>query len=113
VLRQFDDDDILHPVTYFSRKHSAAEINHEIYDKELVAIIHAFKKWCPLLEGFPHTIEVIFDHQNLTYFTTNYLLNYLQTQWFKLLSCFNFEIHYRPGKVCGKADVLTCYGQGS
>jgi hypothetical protein len=61
VLSQYDDDNILHPVAYFSRKHSPAEINYEIYDKELLAIIQVLKKWRPLLEGSPHTIEVS-DH---------------------------------------------------
>jgi hypothetical protein len=45
VLSQYDDDnDILHPVPYFSRKHFLAEINYEIYDKELLAIVQAFKE---------------------------------------------------------------------
>jgi hypothetical protein len=29
---------------------------------ELLAIVQAFKEWHPLLEGFPHTIEVISDY---------------------------------------------------
>jgi hypothetical protein len=59
VLSQYDDDDIIYPVAYFSRKYSPAEINYEIYDEELLIIICAFTEWCSLLEGFPHTIEVI------------------------------------------------------
>jgi hypothetical protein len=43
VLPQYDDNDILHPVAYFSKKHSPAEINYEIYDKELLAIVWAFE----------------------------------------------------------------------
>jgi hypothetical protein len=80
VLSQYDDDDIFHPVVYFSRKYSPAKINYEIYDKELLAIVQAFEEYLPLLECFPHTIEVISDYQNLTYFTTNRLLNYPQTR---------------------------------
>jgi hypothetical protein len=76
VLSQLDDDDILHPVAYFSRKHSLAEIHYEIFNKELLAIIRAFKEWCPLLKGSPYTITVIFDYRNLTYFITNHLVNY-------------------------------------
>jgi hypothetical protein len=45
VLLQYDDNDILHHVAYFSRKYSLAEINHEIYAKELFAIVQAFKEW--------------------------------------------------------------------
>jgi hypothetical protein len=79
VLLQYDDDCIFHSVTYFSRKHLPVEINYGIYDKELLTIIRAFIEWCPVLEGSPYTIEVISDHQNLTYFTTNHWLNYHQT----------------------------------
>ena len=50
VLSQCDDDGYLHPVEFYSKKHSPAECNCEIYDKELLAIILAFKKWRPLLE---------------------------------------------------------------
>jgi hypothetical protein len=78
VLSQYDDDDILLPVTYFSRMQSPAKSNYEIHDKELLAIIWAFKEWCPRLTGSPHTIKVISDHRNLTYFTTNRLSNYGQ-----------------------------------
>jgi hypothetical protein len=62
VLLQYVDNDIFYPVAYFSRKHSLAMSNYEIYDKELLAIIWGFKEWCPLLEGSIHTIEVISDH---------------------------------------------------
>jgi hypothetical protein len=44
VLSQYGNDDILHPVAYFSRKHSPAMINYEIYDKRLITIIRAFKE---------------------------------------------------------------------
>jgi hypothetical protein len=39
VQSQYDDDDVLHPIAYVSKKHSHVEYNYEIYDKELIAII--------------------------------------------------------------------------
>ena len=39
MLSQPDDNSILHPVAYFSRRMTPAECNYEIYDKELLAII--------------------------------------------------------------------------
>jgi hypothetical protein len=39
VLSQYNDDNILHPVAYFSKKHSPMECNYEIYNKELMAIV--------------------------------------------------------------------------
>ena len=50
ILSQYDDEGILHPVAYYSKKHSPAECNYEIYDKELLAIVRAFEKWRPDLE---------------------------------------------------------------
>ena len=44
VLSQYDKNDMLHPVAFFSRKLNAAESNYKIYDKELLAIIQCFKQ---------------------------------------------------------------------
>jgi hypothetical protein len=41
----------MQPVAFFSRKMSAAELNYEIHDKELLAIVEAFKEWRVYLEG--------------------------------------------------------------
>ena len=51
VLSQYGDDDLLYPVAYFSTKMNAAELNYDIYDKELLAIIRTFKEWRPKLKG--------------------------------------------------------------
>lgn len=107
VLSQYDDDGVLHPVAFFSKKHSATECNYEIYDKELLAIIRCFEEWRPELEGTPSPIKVITDHRNLEYFMTTKLLNRQQARWSEFLSRFNFKIVYRPGKQGAKPDALT------
>jgi len=35
----------LHPVAFHSRKLNSAKTNYEIHDKELLAIMEAFKEW--------------------------------------------------------------------
>ena len=107
VLCQPDELGILHPVGFFSKKHSAAECNYEIYDKELLAIVRAFEEWRPELEGAKTTIKVLTDHRNLEYFMTSKLLNRRQARWSEFLSCFNFKITFQPGYANGKADALT------
>ncbi|ODM16166.1 hypothetical protein SI65_08600 [Aspergillus cristatus] len=107
VLSQYDGDGVLHPVAFFSKKHSATECNYKIYDKELLAIICCFEEWHPELEGTPSPIKVITDHQNLEYFMTTKLLNCQQAHWSEFLSHFNFKIVYRPGKQGVKPDALT------
>ncbi len=43
ILSQYDDEETLHPMIYYSKNLSLAECNYEIYDKKLLAIIHAFE----------------------------------------------------------------------
>ncbi|KAI0995439.1 Transposon Tf2-9 polyprotein [Podosphaera aphanis] len=107
VLSQYNSNGILQPVAYFSKKHSPAECNYEIYDKELLAIIRAFEEWRPELEGAAHPIAVISDHKNLEYFMSTKQLSRRQARWAEYLSRFNFVIKYRPGKQGGKPDALT------
>jgi transposase InsO family protein len=107
VLSQYDNDGILHPVAFFSKKHSPAECNYEIYDKELMAIVRAFEEWRPELQSVENPIQVLSDHKNLEYFTTTKLLNRRQARWSQFLSQFDFRIVYRPGKSGGKPDALT------
>ena len=47
---------------------SSAECNYNIYNKELLPIIHAFKEWRSKLEGAAEQIQVITDYKNLEYF---------------------------------------------
>ena len=42
VLSQMDEDKELHQVAFYSQKFSTIEINYEIYDKELLAIVDYF-----------------------------------------------------------------------
>jgi len=75
VFSQWDDENRLHPVAFHSRKFQPAEINYEIHDKELLAVVDAFKHWRRYCEGATHQIQVFSDHQNLEYFTTTKVLN--------------------------------------
>jgi len=87
-----------------------AEVNYEIYDKELLTIFKAFKVWCPYLEGSRHTILVLSDHKNLEYFATMKQLTHRQARWSEYLSTFNFTIRYRAGRLGTKPDALTRRG---
>ena len=107
ILSQRTDDGKLHPVAFHSRKFEGAEINYEIHDKELLAIVDSFEQWRHLLEGSEHQIIVYNDHKNLTYFQTARVLSRRQARWAQFLTRFNFLITYRPGAQQGKADALS------
>ena len=79
----------------------------QIYDKELLAIVVAFKHWCHYLEFSSRPTEVLTDHKNLEYFTTTRSLSRRQVRWSEILSDFCFTIKYRPGAQNGAADALS------
>jgi transposase InsO family protein len=107
VCSQYDDDDRLHPVAFYSRKLLPAEMNYQIYDKELLAIVCAFKHWRHYLEFSASTTVVLTDHRNLEYFTTTRNLSRRQVRWSEVLSDYNFVIKYRPGSQNAAADSLS------
>jgi hypothetical protein len=71
----------LHPVAFHSRKMEPAEKNYDIHDKELLALVEAFKHRRPYCHGARFPILVFTDHQNLRYFTTSKVLNQRQVHW--------------------------------
>ena len=68
ILSQLCDDEKWHPVSFMSKSLSPAECNYAIYDKELLSVIWGLEDWRHILEGTKHTIEILNDHRNLTYF---------------------------------------------
>ena len=38
-------DEKLRPVAFFSRKMTPAEVNYEIYDKEMLAVVACLEEW--------------------------------------------------------------------
>jgi hypothetical protein len=108
ILSQPSADGVLHPIAFFSRKMAPAELNYEIHDKEMLAIISSFKEWCHYLEGSCHPVSVLTDHRSLEYFTSTKQLNRRQARWAEFLSDFDFTITYRPGLQGTKPDALTC-----
>jgi hypothetical protein len=69
-LNQEDEEGRQHPVMFHSRKLQDAELNYDVHDKELLAIVDAFKKWRVYLEGAIHTVQVYTDHKNPQSFLT-------------------------------------------
>ncbi|QRW17323.1 Retrotransposable element Tf2 protein [Rhizoctonia solani] len=107
ILSQRNSEGKLAPVAYLSKSLSPAEKNYNIFDKELLAVIRAFKEWRHLLEGSELPVQVLTDHKNLEYFSTSQSLNKRQIRWANFLVDYNFQIIYRPGAQNKKADILS------
>ena len=106
-LSQPDAEKQLHPVAYRSRKFSDPELNYDVHDKELLAIVDAFEEWRAYLERSRHLIVVYSDHKNLSYLTTTKKLNRQQVRWAELLASYDFQIYYRKGSKNRQADAFS------
>ena len=94
ILSIINKNNEVHPVAFHSHTFTTAELNYDIYDKELLAIFEAFKIWRHYLEGPAYPIDVVMDHKNLEYFATTKVLTQRQARWSEtfpssiLSSCF-------------------------
>ena len=95
------------PIAFHLRAFSVAEINYDVHDKELLAIVEAFKKWWHYLEGVAIPVEVYTDHKNLTYFSETKTLSQRLARWSEFLSQFNLSIKFQPKRLGKKPDALT------
>lgn len=100
-------DKQLRPIAYHSRTFSPAELNYDVHDKELLAIVAACKQWRHYLEGAKHVVQIWTDHKNLTSFTSTKILNRRQVRWSEELSTLKFNITYRKGSENARADALS------
>jgi hypothetical protein len=71
VQSPYHDHGMVAAGTYFLSNHSPVEITEDIHDQELMAMINTIRESHHLPEGFPHFLEVISVHQNLTSVMTN------------------------------------------
>lgn len=83
-----------------------AESNHSIYDKELLAIVCAFKEWRAWLIGSKEPNKVWSNHKNLEYFRTSQKLNQRQARWSMTLTDYDFKIEHIARKK-NPADQLS------
>ncbi|XP_035540222.1 uncharacterized protein LOC109013719, partial [Juglans regia] len=84
-------------VAYASRQLKIHERNYPTHDLELAAIVFALKIWRHYLYG--EACEVYTDHKSLKHLFTQKNLNMRQRRWLELISDYQCEIKYHPGKA--------------
>src|SRR3979490_1316185 len=107
VLSQLCDDGKWRPIGFVSKSLSDTERNYAIHDKELLSVICGLEEWCHILEGAKYRIEILNNHQTLTYFCTAQNLNHPQACWLLYLSHFDFELIHHPRCHSAKPDALS------
>jgi hypothetical protein len=92
-------------IAYASRQLKVHEKNYTTHDLELGAVVFALKCWRHYLYG---TKSVIYtDHKSLQHIFNQQDLNMRQRRWLELLSDYDCDIRYHPGKANVVADALS------
>ncbi|GJZ22829.1 putative reverse transcriptase domain-containing protein [Tanacetum coccineum] len=79
--------------------------NYTTHDLELGAVVFALKIWRHYLYGTKCTVFI--DHKSLQHILDQKELNMRQRRWLELLSDYDCEIRYHPGKANVVADALS------
>ena len=83
------------------------ELNYNIYNKELLAIVTVLKKWKVFLQRIIKLFIIKTDYKNLTGFLTTKELNQRQVRWVEILTEYHFKIKYIKGTDNTRADILS------
>jgi len=75
VIQQKNMNRDCHPCGYISHSFDMTQWNYEIYDWELIGIVHALETWWHYLQGSPFPMVILSNYKNLTYFRTTQKLN--------------------------------------
>ncbi|GJU26509.1 putative reverse transcriptase domain-containing protein [Tanacetum coccineum] len=81
------------------------EKNYTTHDLELGAVVFALKMWRHYLYWTRYTIFT--DHKSLQHILDQKELNMRQWRWLELLSDYDCDIRYHPGKANVVADALS------
>ena len=97
------------PVAFFSRTLSPSECNHSSVEKEAYAIVEAIRKWRHFLLN--KHFKLFTDQESVSFIFgpkhTGKVKNEKIQRWKVELSCFSYEVVYRPGPENTAADALS------
>jgi transposase InsO family protein len=96
------------PVAFFSRMFKETQKRYPTTLREFQGVFEALKHWRHYLDGI--RFRLVVDHKPLVYMLTRGTKAMDGTRWawrFSLVSAFDFEIVYRPGKDHKVPDVLS------
>jgi hypothetical protein len=92
-------------LAFTSKKLLDQHLGQSIYEKEMLAILHAVDLWHPYLLGQRFQIKT--DHQSLKYFLEKLISSSKKQKWVtKLFEC-DYEIVYKKGKENVVVDALS------
>ncbi|GJR80862.1 putative reverse transcriptase domain-containing protein [Tanacetum coccineum] len=92
-------------IAYASQQIKVHEKNYTTHDLELGSVVFALKIWIHYLYGTRCTMFT--DHKSVQHILDQKDLNMRQRLWLELLSDYDCDIRYHPGKANVVADALS------
>ncbi|KAH9779621.1 hypothetical protein KPL71_007762 [Citrus sinensis] len=92
-------------VAYFSEALKGSALALSTYEKEMLAIVKAIRKWRPYLIGKPFTVRT--DQKSLKYFLEQRITTPAQARWLPKLLGYDYKIEYKKGAENQGADSLS------
>ncbi|XP_038973404.1 uncharacterized protein LOC103699041 [Phoenix dactylifera] len=97
------------PIAYFSEALKGTALTLSTYEKEMLAIVKAIRKWRPYLLEKPFTVRT--DHKSLKYLLEQRITTPAQTRWLPKLLGYDYTIEYKKGPKNQAADSLSRIGE--
>jgi hypothetical protein len=93
------------PMAYFSEALKGSSLTLSTYEKEMLAIVKAIRKWRPYLLGKPFTVRT--DQRSLKYLLEQRITTPAQTRWLPKILGYDYVIEYKKGSENQGADSLS------
>ncbi len=105
VLMQTDDNNVYHPVCYFSKKLDKHQKQYSTIEKEALALLTSVKFFEVYIGTDP--VKVYTDHNPLTFLSRMRNQNRRLTNWFLCLQEYNLDIKHIAGRDNVISDCLS------
>ena len=93
------------PIVFHSQALKGNKLSLSTYEKELLALVVAMKKWRPYLLGRPFVIKTY--HQSLKYLLEQRVSTLAHQRWITKLLGYAFIVEYKQDKENVVADALS------
>jgi hypothetical protein len=93
------------PIAFFSQALKGQVLLRSTYEKELLSLVTAVRKWRRYLSGRPFKVKT--DQQSLKYLLEQKAATIPQQRWISKLMGYDFTIEYKKGKENQVADALS------
>ena len=93
------------PLAFFGQKLSPSAQSKYVYERELMAIVFAIKKWRSYLVGQRFLVRT--DQQNLKYLLEQRIVDGEHSKRLYKLLGYDFEIQYKPSPTNSSVDALS------